>query len=68
MGKTLQFRCPVCLKLLVKWEEGESHCVFQAIGFETKQTGDTLIGTCPKCKTYLEFTKKGLKKVELISV
>ena len=70
MPKTLQFRCPTCLKLLIKWEIGQSECIFKAEGLEfIKQTSNEKQDViCPKCKTRSEITKQGLRKVELVEV
>ena len=50
MGKTLQFRCPNCSRLLIKWEVGKENCVYKAI--EMDKDGRT---KCTKCGLALIF-------------
>ncbi len=70
MPKVLQYRCPSCLKLLIKWERGANQCVFQAEGIEfVEQQGTKKKDVvCPKCGTRAEITTRGLRKVELVEV
>lgn len=51
MGKTLQFRCPVCNRLLVKWETGSGECIYKVVEIDS-ETGKT---RCTKCNAPLVF-------------
>lgn len=70
ISKTIQFRCPECLRLLVKWETGSDTCSFKNPNATfIKQTGSEKQDViCPKCKTRSEITKEGLRKIELVKV
>ena len=50
MAKTLQFRCPLCNRLLIKWEIGSDKCVYKVI--ELTADGRT---QCTKCQVKLIF-------------
>ena len=54
MGKTLQFRCPLCKRLLIKWEIGSSNCIYKVV--ELDKNGKT---KCTKCNLRLIFDGKG---------
>ena len=68
MAQLLQFRCPVCLKLLFKFdkETGKVEYHISQFDFEADEKGNTKYATCSKCKTELEIMKNGLKKRELV--
>lgn len=84
MSKIIQYRCPGCLKLLIKWETGSQECIFQAIGLEFRDQPKVIAPggpssevnpyyvkkdvICPKCKTRSEITRDGLRKIELVGV
>ena len=50
MSKTLQFRCPLCNRLLIKWEIGTTKCIYDVTNL-TKE-GKT---RCTKCNSLLIF-------------
>ena len=50
MAKTLQFRCPLCDRLLIKWEVGSSNCIYKVVEFD--KNGKT---RCTKCNMPLQF-------------
>ncbi len=54
MGKTLQFRCPLCKRLLIKWQVGSSDCIYKAI--ELDKDGKT---KCTKCNLKVRFDGNG---------
>jgi Zn finger protein HypA/HybF involved in hydrogenase expression len=66
MARSMQFRCPGCLKLLFKWVVGQDSITKadESIKF-IDGTHDVI---CPKCKVRSEVTKAGLRKIDLIKV
>jgi len=50
MSKTLQLRCPNCKRLLIKWEENFSNCVYKVVDID--ENGKT---NCTKCGLALKF-------------
>ena len=68
MAKTIQFRCPVCNRLLIKWERGADHTQYTAPGlrFVPQAFNDKRKDViCTKCDSRLEITMRGLYKVPL---
>lgn len=65
--KTIQFRCPKCLRLLVKWEVGSDKCAYEAPGLESKEVEvegkKHYLVKCTKCGNILEVKKGGLALV-----
>ena len=54
MAKTLQFRCPLCKRLLIKWQVASPKCVYKAV--ELDKQGST---KCTKCNLKLRFDGNG---------
>jgi len=64
VAKTLQFRCPGCLKLLYKYEVGKDTCEFTAEGAMCKKTEKGFFVKCPKCDTISLLKKDGRVRAE----
>jgi hypothetical protein len=68
MAKTIQFRCPVCNRLLIKWQRGSDHTEYIAPGlrFVPQAFNDKKKDViCTKCDNRLEITMQGLVKITL---
>lgn len=70
MSKVVQFRCPDCGRLLIKYEKGKTVCMYKAEGlqFIEPEEGKRAGVICTKCNTRLEIAKDGLRKVEAVPV
>jgi len=69
MSKTIQFRCPKCLRLLLKWEVGSDTLIYKAPRLEIMDTeGNHKKLVCTKCGVWLEITKNGLVEKGLVTV
>jgi len=72
MAKTIQFRCPKCHRLLLKYDIANDEIEYRAIGlfFDSDEKGNTKYLTCNKCYADLEITKQGLveREVERLSL
>ena len=62
MAKLLQFRCPKCLGLLFKVEEGKITLEYKDPGLQyyRSESGKEIIVECTKCFTISEVTPHGL--------
>jgi len=62
MSVVKQFRCPKCLKLLFKYDvkTGKVEYHMSMYAFRPDDECKTKYVACPKCKTELEVTKKGM--------
>lgn len=66
MSKVIQYRCPCCKRLLIKWETGADKVLYvdfkaQWIKVEGKKTQDII---CSKCGTRSEVCSDGLRRIE----
>jgi hypothetical protein len=70
MSKTIQYRCPVCCRLLIKWEVGAAECQYKAEGlrFIEQKGSEKKDIVCTKCDTRLEITRGGLRTIDLVAV
>ena len=67
MSKIIQYRCPACSRLLIKWETGSDKVLYfdpQARWVETGE-GKRKDIICSKCLTRSEVCCDGLRKIEL---
>ena len=65
MAKIAQFRCPRCLKLLLKYDKAKDEMLYQDDYLQSqyvKETNDTLV-KCPKCDTISKITPEGLESI-----
>jgi hypothetical protein len=65
----IQFRCPVCLKLLFKLDPRTFNIEYRVskFSFEQDDQGRTKYIDCPKCKTPLEIMKDGMVKQDRVN-
>ena len=66
MSKIIQYRCPTCKRLLIKWETGSDKVLYvdykaQWIKVEGQKAQDII---CSKCKTRCEVCSDGLRKID----
>lgn len=59
MGKTIQFRCPKCLKLLVKFDSGSGAFAYveQDIRYRQDEQRKKMEVWCTKCNEHLVIEK-----------
>lgn len=67
MSKIIQYRCPDCQRLLIKWETGSEKVLYvdfkaRWIEVEGRKSKDII---CSKCNTRSEVCSDGLRKLEL---
>ncbi len=65
MSQIVQFRCPSCLKCLVKYDKSTNKVTFRAEGlYEEGKDGNAYKLLCPKCDTWSAIKPSGLEKIE----
>jgi len=62
MANIQQFRCPGCIKLLLKYDKAKDELIFQAPDVLSRKEDKIMLVQCPKCDTISIVTPKGLEK------
>jgi len=69
LSKIIQYRCPDCKRLLIKWETKSDHVLYiDTLARWVEQPGSKKKDIiCSKCGTRSEVCSDGLRKIELVT-